>query len=103
TTPDRSAKTNRPDRGRYLSPRPLGPDLQQQLIGNLATDDIVAVDPNVVMTMALPVARHPYIIHSARPIARPVEIVRLIANFDVKRNGVRCRRNNAARAEQNRE
>ena len=55
----------------------------QQLIRDLA-DDIVAVNPNAVMTMASPVARHPDIIHSARPIARPVKIVRPIANFDVK-------------------
>ena len=77
------------------------PDLQQ-LIRDLA-DDVGAVDPNAVMMMTDPVARHPSIIRSARPVARPVEIVRLIANIDVKRNGVCRRRDNAAGAEQNRE
>lgn len=46
---------------------------------------IVAVDPNVMVT---PMARHPAPILATRPIAIPVGVVRLIADFDIDTEGV---------------
>src|ERR1041385_8952959 len=108
----RSAQYHRANRRRQT--RPLGRPLAIPAVSKpssvyiivrvgSAADYVIAVDPNAVMTMAFPVAGHPYIIDSARPIARPVKIVGLIANFDVKRNGVCRRRDNAGGPEQNRE
>jgi hypothetical protein len=46
----------------------------------------VSVDPNCVMTV--PVPRNPAPVASSGPVARPIGVIRSIANFDVDANRI---------------
>src|SRR2546428_4768020 len=49
----------------------------------LAPHYIIAVDPDTMMMAPGPMPRYPDVIHSTGPVARAVNVIRLVTDFDV--------------------
>ena len=48
----------------------------------------MAVDPDLVTMAPSPMSRYPNIISSVVPIARTMDVIRLVADCDADRNGI---------------